>query len=171
MTADDVKFSIERVANPENESPYAGDWASLAEVEVIDELSGRIHLSEAFAPLWTSTLPTTTCSILSRRAMEELGGPMTTEPVAQSGRYIMTDWVPRQRTTLVRNPDWPGEPGGFEEIHIIPSKTPRRRSWASRPAISITHGRPSVDPAPARKPARRVASCWKSHRSPMSGWA
>jgi peptide/nickel transport system substrate-binding protein len=85
MTADDVKFSIERVADPENESPYAGDWAALAEVEVIDELSGRIHLSEPFAPLWTSTLPTPTCSILSRRAMEELGGPMTTEPVAQSG--------------------------------------------------------------------------------------
>jgi peptide/nickel transport system substrate-binding protein len=124
MTADDVKFSIERVADPENESPYAGDWASLAEVEVIDELSGRIHLSEAFAPLWTSTLPTPTCSILSRRAMEELDGPMTTAPVAQSGRYIMTDWVPRQRTTLVRNPDWVGEPGGFEEIHIVPIEDP-----------------------------------------------
>jgi ABC-type transport system substrate-binding protein len=74
MTADDVKFSIERVADPANESPYAGDWAALAEVEVIDELSGRIHLTEPFAPLWTSTLPTPTCSILSRRAMEELGG-------------------------------------------------------------------------------------------------
>jgi peptide/nickel transport system substrate-binding protein len=124
MTADDVKFSLERVANPEIDSPYAGDWAALREVEVIDDLSGRIHLTEAFAPLWTSTLPTTTCSILSRRAMDDLGGEMTTEPVAQSGRYIMTEWVPRQRTTLVRNPDWPGEPGGFEEIHIIPIEDP-----------------------------------------------
>ncbi len=124
MTADDVKFSIERVADPAMESPYAGDWASLAEVEVIDELSGRIHLTEAFAPLWTSTLPTTTCSILSRRAVEEAGGRIGTEPVAQSGRYLMTEWVPKQRTTLVRNPDWPGEPGGFEEIHIVPIEDP-----------------------------------------------
>lgn len=124
MTADDVKFSIERVADPDNESPYAGDWAALDEVEVIDDLSGRIRLSAPFAPLWSSTLPTTTCSILSRRAVEDLGGRIATEPVAQSGRYIMTDWVPRQRTTLVRNPDWPGEPGGFEEIHIVPIEDP-----------------------------------------------
>ena len=75
---------------------------------MIDELSGRIHLSEAFAPLWTSTLPTSTCSILSRRAVEELGGRIGTEPVAQSGRYIMTEWVPRQRVVVTRaqvNPD------------------------------------------------------------------
>lgn len=124
MTADDVKFSIERVADPANESPYAGDWASLSEVEVIDELSGRIRLSAPFAPLWSSTLPTPTCAILSRAAVEELGGRIGTEPVAQSGRYIMTDWVPRQRTTLVRNPDWVGEPGGFEEIHIVPIEDP-----------------------------------------------
>ncbi|MBF9029752.1 twin-arginine translocation signal domain-containing protein [Rhodobacterales bacterium HKCCE3408] len=123
MTADDVKFSIERIADPAVESPYAGDWAALSEVEVIDDLSGRIHLTEAFAPLWSSTLPTPSCSILSRRAMEERG-EMTTEPFAQSGPYIMTEWVPRQRTTLVRNPDWPGEPGGYEEIHIVPIEDP-----------------------------------------------
>ena len=44
MTAEDVKFSIERVADPANESPYAGDWAALKEVEVKDTLSGIIHL-------------------------------------------------------------------------------------------------------------------------------
>jgi peptide/nickel transport system substrate-binding protein len=124
MTADDVKFSIERFIDPALESPYAGDWQSLAEVEVIDELSGRIRLREPFAPLWISTLPTTSCSILSRRAVEDLGGRIGTEPKGQSGPYIMTDWVPRQRTTLVRNPNWSGEPGGFEEIHIIPIEDP-----------------------------------------------
>jgi peptide/nickel transport system substrate-binding protein len=124
MTADDVKFSIERFTDPALESPYAGDWQTLAEVEVIDELSGRIRLREAFAPLWSSTLPTTSCSILSRRAVTDLGGRIGTEPKGQSGRYVMTEWVPRQRTTLMRNPDWPGEPGGFEEIHIIPIEDP-----------------------------------------------
>jgi peptide/nickel transport system substrate-binding protein len=124
MTADDVKFSIERIADPAVESPYSGDWQALSEVEVIDDLSGRIRLKEPFAPLWTSTLPTPSCSILSRRAFDERGGRITTEPVAQSGRYILTEWVPRQRTKLVRNPDWPGEPGGYEEIHIIPIEDP-----------------------------------------------
>jgi ABC-type transport system substrate-binding protein len=156
MTADDVKFSLERVADPENGKPLCGRLGIAAQVEVIDELSGRIHLTEAFAPLWTSTLPTPTCSILSRRAMEDLGGPMTTEPVAQSGRYIMTDWVPRQRTTLVRNPDWVGEPGGFEEIHIVPIEDPSTAELGFEAGDLDSHmDRRQLDPAPAREPARR----------------
>lgn len=124
MTADDVKFSIERVADPANESPYAGDWAALKEVEVKDTLSGIIHLKNAFAPLWSSTLPTSTCAILSRAALEQLGGKLATEPVAQSGQYLLTEWTPKQRTVLRRNPDWAYEPGGYEEIHILPIEDP-----------------------------------------------
>ena len=120
MTAEDVKFSIERVADPANESPYAGDWASLKEVEVKDTLSGIIHLKEPFAPLWSSTLPTSTCSILSKKAVTEAGGKLGTKAVAQSGPYLLKEWTPKQRTVLVRNPDWAYEPGGFEEIHILP---------------------------------------------------
>lgn len=124
MTAEDVKFSIERVADPANESAYAGDWATLKEVEVKDTLSGIIHLKEAFAPLWNSTLPTPTCSILSKAAVEQAGGRIGAEPIAQSGPYILTEWTPKQRTVLKRNPDWAYEPGAFEEIRIIPIEDP-----------------------------------------------
>lgn len=124
MTAEDVKFSLERVADPAMESPYSGDWASLKEVEVKDTLSGLIHLNEPFAPLWNSTLPTPTCSILSKAAVEQLGGKIGTDPIAQSGQYLLTEWVPKQRTVLRRNPDWAYEPGGFEEIRILPIEDP-----------------------------------------------
>ncbi len=124
MTADDVKFSIERIADPANESPYAGDWSALKEVEVKDTLSGLIHLKNKFVPLWTTTLPTPASCVISRKAVGELGGKITTEPVAQSGPYIMTEWVPKQKTVLKRNPDWAYEQGGFEEIHILPIEDP-----------------------------------------------
>jgi len=124
MTAEDVKFSIERIANPELESPYAGDWDALKEVEVKDKLSGLIHLKNKFVPLWATTLPTPASCILSKKAMEELGDKITTKPVAQSGQYLLTDWQPKQKTILKRNPDWAHEPGGFEEIHIIPIEDP-----------------------------------------------
>ncbi|MDV7144831.1 ABC transporter substrate-binding protein [Tropicimonas sp. TH_r6] len=124
MTAEDVKFSIERIADPANESPYAGDWGALKEVEVKDKLSGLIHLKNKFVPLWATTLPTPASCILSRKAMEELGEKITTKPVAQSGQYLLTDWQPKQKTILTRNPDWAHEPGGFEEIHIIPIEDP-----------------------------------------------
>ena len=113
MTAEDVKFSIERFADPAQESPYAGDWTALKEVEVKDTLSGLIHLKNNFVPLWTTTLPTAASCILSKKAMEELGGKITTNPVAQSGQYLLAEWQPKQKTVLKRNPDWAHEPGGF----------------------------------------------------------
>jgi peptide/nickel transport system substrate-binding protein len=124
MTAEDVKFSIERIANPELESPYAGDWSALKEVEVKDKLSGLIHLKNKFVPLWSTTLPTPASCILSKKAMEELGDKITTKPVAQSGQYLLAEWQPKQKTVLRRNPDWAHEPGGYEEIHIIPIEDP-----------------------------------------------
>ena len=124
MTAEDVKFSIERFADPANESPYAGDWSALKEVEVKDTLSGLIHLNNRFVPLWSTTLPTPASCVLSKRAMEELGDKITTKPVAQSGQYVLADWQPKQKTILRRNPDWMHEPGGFDEIHIIPIEDP-----------------------------------------------
>ncbi|MEO0622599.1 MAG: ABC transporter substrate-binding protein [Pseudomonadota bacterium] len=124
MTAEDVKFSIERIADPANESPYAGDWSALKEVEVKDTLSGLIHLKNKFVPLWATTLPTPASCIVSKKAVEEMGGKFTTETVAQSGQYLLTEWVPKQKTVLTRNPDWKHEPGGFEEIHILPIEDP-----------------------------------------------
>lgn len=120
MTAEDVKFSIERIADPANESPYKDDWAVLDHVEVTGTHSGVIILKEAFAPLWTSTLPTESCAILSKKAVEEAGGKFNTEIPASCGPYVLAEWLPKQRTVLKRNPEWAGEPGAFEEIHILP---------------------------------------------------
>ena len=57
MTADDVKFSYERIADPAQQSEYADDMAQLDHVEVTDQHTGVIVLKEPFAPLWTSSLP------------------------------------------------------------------------------------------------------------------
>jgi peptide/nickel transport system substrate-binding protein len=120
VTADDVKFSYERIADPAMESPYAGDWAQLDHVEVIDDKSGVIVLKQAFAPLWNSTMLYASGAIVSRAAVEAAGGRFETQVPAQCGRYLLTDWQPKQLTVLSRNPDWPGEPPEFDEVHIIP---------------------------------------------------
>ena len=120
LTADDVKFSYERIADPKNESPYKDDWAVLDNVEVKDKHSGVIHLKEAFAPLWSSTLPTGSGLIMSRKAVEAAGGKFDTKVPAFSGPYMIKDWQPKQRTVLARNPDWKGDQPDFDEIHIFP---------------------------------------------------
>ena len=61
VTAEDVKFSYERIAGltkPKLDSPYKGDWAPhLQEVQTTGKYEGTIILKEPFAPLMTTTLP------------------------------------------------------------------------------------------------------------------
>ncbi|MCI0429623.1 MAG: ABC transporter substrate-binding protein [Rhodospirillales bacterium] len=120
VTAEDVKYSYERIADPKNESPYKDDFAVLDRIEVTDKYSGTIVLKEFFAPLWTSTLPEGSGKIVSKAAVEKAGGSFTTEIPAASGPYIIKEWVPKQRTVLARNPAYGGEQPYFDEIHILP---------------------------------------------------
>jgi peptide/nickel transport system substrate-binding protein len=120
MTAEDVKYSYERIANPKNESPYKDDWAVLDHVEVKDQRSGVIVLKEAFAPLWLSTLPASSGMIMCKAAVEKAGGKFTTTVPASSGRYMIKDWQPKQKTVLARNPGWKGAPAEFDEVHVFP---------------------------------------------------
>lgn len=120
VTAEDVKFSFERMIDPKLDSPYKGDWAALDHVEVKDEKSGVIVLKEPFPPLWNVGLVFGSGRIVSKKALEAAGGRIDTSPPAQCGRYVLKEWLPKQRTVLTRNPEWPGEPGAFEEIHVIP---------------------------------------------------
>ena len=60
LTAEDVKFSFERIAGltrPKLDSPYASDWAALKQVEVKDKYSGTVVLKHTYAPLMTTTIP------------------------------------------------------------------------------------------------------------------
>jgi len=120
VTAEDVKYSYERIADPKNESPYKDDFAVLDRVEVADKLSGTIVLKEYFAPLWSSTLPEGSGKIICKAAVEKAGGKFTTEIPAASGPYIIKEWVPKQRTVLARNPAYSGPATYFDEIHILP---------------------------------------------------
>lgn len=120
VTADDVKYSFERIADPAAKSPYAGDWETLDHVEVKDKLSGVIVLKEAFAPLMTSTLPQSSGTIVCKAAVEKAGGKFTTTPPATSGPYVIKEWTPKQKTVLARNPDWKGEAPAFDEIQVFP---------------------------------------------------
>jgi peptide/nickel transport system substrate-binding protein len=120
LTAEDVKFSFERIADAKNESPYRDDWAALDRVEVKDPYSGRIVLKEPFAPLWTISLVRGSGGIMSRKALEQAGGRFTTEPPAMSGPYVLKEWQPKQKAILARNPDFYGPAPDFEEVHVFP---------------------------------------------------
>ena len=118
MTAEDVKFSFERIIDDALESTNKPDWGPLDHVEVTGERTGTIVLKNAFQPLWSITLPYIAGNIVSKAAFESVGGKIETQPVATSGPYLHKSWEPKQKTTLTRNPDWKGDPAAFDEIQI-----------------------------------------------------
>jgi peptide/nickel transport system substrate-binding protein len=104
LTADDVKFSFERIAGltkPKLESPYAADWAALKEVEVTDKYSGTVVLKETYAPLMTTTIPEQAGEIVSRKAVEERGEQFGTSPIG-TGPYEFVEWKRKERVVLRR---------------------------------------------------------------------
>jgi peptide/nickel transport system substrate-binding protein len=128
VTADDVKYSYERLADlttPKLNSPYKGDWApQLKEVAVKDKYSGTIVLKEPFAALMRSTLPVFSGVVLSKKAVEERGKKYATHPIG-TGPYEFVSWTPKQQTIIKRfaqyggaSNDYIGSP--WPEIHFLP---------------------------------------------------
>ncbi|UWQ39653.1 peptide ABC transporter substrate-binding protein (plasmid) [Leisingera aquaemixtae] len=120
MTAEDVKFSFERIVDEATDSPNKPDMGPLSHVEVTGEREGTIVLKEPFAPLWSIALPYITGNIVSKKAWEAAGGKATTDPLAESGPYLRASWSPKEKTVLKRNPDWKGEAPAWDTIEILP---------------------------------------------------
>ncbi len=116
VTAADVKYSFERIAG--SDSAWAYQFEKLKEVEVIDDRSGIIHLTEPFAPFIVIALPYYGGHIVCQKAVEAAGGSYTTEIPAQCGPYLFDTWEQNQKVTLVANPDWTGEKPAFSRVEF-----------------------------------------------------
>ncbi|MCY1127289.1 ABC transporter substrate-binding protein [Frigidibacter sp. RF13] len=116
VTAADVKFSYERIAG--SDSAWAYQFEKLKEVEVIDDRSGVIHLTEAFAPFIVVAMPYYGGHIVCKAAVEAAGGQYTTEIPAQCGPYLLGAWEQQQKVTLNANPAWAGEKPAFSTVEI-----------------------------------------------------
>ena len=128
LTAEDVKFSYERIAGltePKIEAPNAADFTTLAEVEVTGTYTGTIVLNKPFAPLLTSTLPVGSGLIVSKKAVEELGDDFATHPIG-TGPFEFTSGTPNQEIVLTKFADYggawqptvPAPP--WEQIVVVP---------------------------------------------------
>ncbi len=118
VTAEDVKFSFERIASPALDSPWRYAFDALDRVEVTDERSGVIGLKHPYAPLLASSLPFWTGRIVCKAAVEKAGGRFTTDPLATCGPYRIADWQPKQSLTLTADPAWPGPPPAFKTVQF-----------------------------------------------------
>ena len=119
VTAEDVKYSFERMIDEELGGWYYDDWATLDHVEVTGKYEGTIILTEYAAALWTTTLPEYSGKIVPKAYIEEVGyEAFGTDPVGV-GPYLFDEWVPLERVVLKRDPDYYGKAPYYDEIHLL----------------------------------------------------
>ncbi|QDA36427.1 ABC transporter substrate-binding protein (plasmid) [Paracoccus liaowanqingii] len=118
MTAEDVKYSLDRVTDPETQSPGAGFFASIAGfdavsageadslsgVEVMDPLTVRITLSRPDAT-FLHVMALNFASVVPQEAVEEFGADFGKNPVG-TGAFTLAEWTIGQRLTFEKNADY-----------------------------------------------------------------
>ena len=107
FTANDVKYTIERIQNPKTASSHASAYTSVKSVEVVSPTKVVFHLSEPFAPLLTNLAQN--AEIVNQKAIE--GSDPTRKPVG-TGPFQFVEWTQNDHITLKRNPNYfvKGEP-------------------------------------------------------------
>jgi len=118
MTADDVKYSLERVVNPATQSPgqgffwsikgfddvASGNATELSGVTVIDPYTVQIELSQPDAT-FLHVMAINFSFVVPKEVVEEYGADFGTHPVG-TGAFKMTDWTLGQHVIFERNPDY-----------------------------------------------------------------
>ncbi|WP_046867152.1 ABC transporter substrate-binding protein [Microvirga massiliensis] len=128
FTAEDVKFSLDRYRDA-NVSPWAGNYANVVDVTVIDPHRVRVTL-KAPDPFFLASVATDTESVglmVSKKAFETRGAAaMRLSPVG-TGPFAFKEYVPKDRVVMVRHDAyWDGRPKLDEVVvRFMPSSSAR----------------------------------------------
>ena len=112
LTAEDVAFSYDRMAKSEYGKGY---YFAYDHVEIKDRYSGTIVLNQPFLPFISVVLAAETGIILSKKAMEAVGGKYTVDPPATCGPYLH-EYKQGQWVKFRPNPNWKGPKPAYKNI-------------------------------------------------------
>ena len=107
FTAQDVKYSFERIMNPDTESRFFSEFATVDSIEVEDDYTVHIHMKEPSPEFIGAVLTYRPGLIVNQKAIEELGDQYQNDPVG-TGPYYWESSLPGVEIVLKRNPDYFG---------------------------------------------------------------
>ena len=106
FTADDVKFSFDRVIDPATGSAYRGLVADILKViEVPDPTTVRFVLSAPNAEFLHKVTAFNQGWIVSRKAVTEIGDKYNLNPIG-TGPFMFSRWTAGSEVRLTANPDY-----------------------------------------------------------------
>lgn len=108
LSADDVKFSLERVLDPNTKSRYAGQLAGVTGVEAVDNLTVKVKLDKPNAGLLNKLTAFNQGWIVSRKAVTEIGDKKYQMNPIGTGPFIFEKWTPGNQVVVRANKDYFG---------------------------------------------------------------
>lgn len=103
LTAEDVKYSLNRVLDPKTASPGRSYISLIDSIDVIDKYTVKLHLSAPLASLLDG-LTSDNLSIVPKEVVEANGNLQKVE--CGTGPFMLKEWVADNSMTLVKNPDY-----------------------------------------------------------------
>ncbi len=108
LTAEDVKFTIDRAKDPEIKSPTGGDLSSVESVEVVSKNQVIFHLNTP-NPILPNNLLAMSALIVPKAYIESVGADEFQAKPVGSGPFALASYAEGQRATLDRNDNYWGD--------------------------------------------------------------
>jgi peptide/nickel transport system substrate-binding protein len=126
LTSTDVKYTYERIINPETASIAKSFFEPIDQVNATDPYTVTVVLKSAYTPFLVNTAATW-AGIVAKEVADANNGDLN-KVDAGSGPFILQEWTPDTRTVLVRNPSYyvPGQPAADKiTFQIMPDENAR----------------------------------------------
>jgi peptide/nickel transport system substrate-binding protein len=113
LTAEDVKFTLDSVMDPELASPRIHEFEKIESVEIIDDYTIKVVLKEPHAPFLVDVMP---IPIVPKHYVEEVGWEEFSRNPIGTGPYKFVEWKSGDYIKLEANKDYWGKPAYIEEV-------------------------------------------------------
>jgi ABC-type transport system substrate-binding protein len=105
LTSADIKYTFDRIFDPELKSPNRAYYAQIDRVETPDKYTVKFIMKEPFAPFVKYTA-LTYGMIVAKEVVEKYGDLKKWETAIGSGPWILKSYKPNEIIHVVRNPDY-----------------------------------------------------------------
>jgi peptide/nickel transport system substrate-binding protein len=122
LTAEDVKFSYERIMDPESGSPWTSQFEPVESIEATDELTVTFTMKQSYGP-FLATLSSNYAAILPNSPDTDFGQEMI-----GTGAFMLESYTQDTETVLTAFPDYwrEGQPMvGTVQYKILPEESAR----------------------------------------------
>lgn len=119
VTADDVKFTLERNLDPNSGSLWRNELSAIEKVEAPDPSTVKLTLKRPFPGVLHRLVGVRQGAILSRKAFEKYGKDFGQHPVG-SGPYLFQEWTSDNKVVIVANDKYyGGKPTNIEQVTFV----------------------------------------------------